>query len=344
MLGLRGPWFALAVSAALLAAACSDREEPGGGGDGGGTDAGASPTDSGPSAVDAGGEFEPDAGPVPDAGPLTGDTHVYVVSRMDLAFADPEGDADIVPGFDIDGRVSDATDPAGCRKLDFTSPPPESEEGVDNQLGPILAQLEDSYHIRENLESNLQEGELLVLLRVRGVDDLTDDDRVEVDALIGLLPDGVTLPALDAMGRIAAGQTFDVDTASVADDGMTALVTLPGRIVGGRLRAGPGDFTLSLPLQDTRVELSAENAQIVFDVTETELGAGVMGGQLDVEGTVAAMAEVDGFDAATAELVLESNSDLDHDEATRRCRAISIALVFDGASAVLGEPRDPAAP
>ncbi len=331
-----GSW-AVLVSIALLTA-CSSREEPGG--DGGGMDAGPAETDAGPGDMDAGGE--PDAGDV-DAGPLTGDTYLYVVSRMDLGFADPEGDPTVVPGFDVDGRVSDASDQIGCRKRDYTSPPPESEPGVDNQLGPILAQLEDSYHIRQNMTENVQSGDLLVLLRVRGVDDLDEDDRIEVDALVGLLPAGVTVPALDGMGRIDAGQTFDLDAAALAEDEMTALVTLRGRIEGGRLRAGPGDFTMSLPLSDTRVAFEAKNAQVVFDITETSLAGGVMGGQLDVDGTVAAMEGVEGFDASAARLVLEANADLDHDEAAHECRAISIALVFDGAGAVAGTVRDPAA-
>lgn len=317
----------LVVIAVLVG--CSGEDDPGG------VDSGSMPTDAGPSGTDAGG-----GGDV-DAGPLTGESYLYVLSRMDLGFADPAGDASIVPGFDIDGIDSVGTDEQSCRKDDYTSPPPESEMGVDNQLGPILAELEGSYRIRENLEASVRSGELLVLLQVRGVDDFIDDDRVEVDALIGLLPDGVTMPTLDAMDRIAAGQTFDVDSSSVAADMMTALVTLRGRIEGGRLRAGPGDLTMSLPLEGDRVGFEAENAEIVFDITEDALGRGVMGGQLGVAETVAAMMGVEGFDADAARLVLEANADLDFDTAENECRAISIALVFDGASAMRGTVRAP---
>lgn len=122
---------------------------------------------------------------------------------------------------------------------------------------------------------------------------------------------------------------------------MTALGTLHGRIEAGRLRAGPGDFEMSLPLQDTRVEFRARRAEIVFDITETVLGRGVMGGPLDVEETVTAMQGVEGFDASAARLVLEANADLDYDADARECRAISIALVFDGAEAMAGAVRAP---
>ena len=321
----------------LLLAACSSRTDPPGGADAGpGIDSGTPPGDGGGGGTDAG----TDAGsPDGDAGPLTGDSYLYVVSFMDLAAPAAGGDPMVVHGFDVDRRVSDDTDVQSCRKEDYTSPPPESVPGIDNQLGPILASAEESFHIRENLETNVQSGAILVLLEVRGVDDFTNDDRVEVDALVGLLPAGVTTPMLDASDHLAAGQTFDVDSMSVAPDEMTALITLRGAIVDGRLLAGPGDLSVSLPLEGSRVDFEAKNAEIAFDISETGLGAGVMGGGLNVDDTVAAMEGVKGFDAAAARLLLEVNADLDRDETERECQAISIALVFEGTTATRGVTR-----
>ena len=320
----------------LVVAGCSSREEPGGGGTdagGSGTDAGGSDTDAGMTGTDAG----TDAGVDVDAGPLTGDSYFYVVSFMDLGAPEEGGDPNIVPGFDIDGLDSDGTDLQSCRKRDYTSPPPESEMGVDNQLGPVLADLEGMYGIRENLESSVQMGELLVLLEVRGVDDLVDDDRVELDAFVGVLPAGATTPGLDGDGHLAPGQTFDIDRASLMTDGETPSITLRGRITDGRLHVGPGDFTLSLPLEGERVEFEAKQAEVVFDITAEALGNGVMGGSLSVEGTLEAMMGVEGFNVDAARLVLESNADLDRDDATADCLSISIALVFLGAEATRGE-------
>src|SRR5688572_3697759 len=81
-----------------------------------------------------------------DGGDGDGDpgmTYTYVVSRMVVGQADPAGDPTIVPGFNLDGRVSDDTDAMGCFHADFTSPPPDNESGVDNQLGPVLGGLGD---------------------------------------------------------------------------------------------------------------------------------------------------------------------------------------------------------
>ena len=325
---------------AVVLAACSSRGEGPGGIDrvDGGPDAGSSTMTDGGGGSDTGAPV--DAGPEPDAGPLTGDSYFYVLSFMDLAAPAEGGDPMVTAGFDIDNRVSDSTDVSSCRKEDYTSPPPESTPGVDNQLGPLLASAEDTFHIRANLEANVQSGAILVLLEVRGVDDLVNDDRVEVDAYVGLLPAGVSAPMLDAMGHITAGQTFDVDAMSAAAD-MTALITLRGSIEDGRLAAGPGDFTMSLPLADTRVTFEAKSAHIAFDIDATTLSDGVVGGALDVDDTVAAMEGVMGFDAATARLLLETNADLDRDDAAMECQSISIALAFEGVDATRGTTRAP---
>lgn len=331
-----------ALFLALLLAACSSREEGPGGIDrvDGGPDSGSSTmTDAGGGGRDTG-AGPVDAGPEPDAGPLTGDSYFYVLSFMDLAAPAEGGDPMVVDGFDIDNRVSDASDVSSCRKEDYTSPPPASTPGIDNQLGPLLASAEDTFHIRANLEANVQSGAILVLLEVRGVDDLVNDDRVEVDAYVGVLPVGVTAPMLDAGGRITGGQTFDVDAMSAAAD-MTALITLAGAIEAGRLSAGPGDFTMSLPLEDTRVTFEAKSAHIAFDIDATTLSEGVVGGALDVDETVMAMEGVMGFDAATARLLLETNADLDRDDAAMECRSISIALAFEGVDATRGATRAP---
>ncbi len=71
-----------------------------------------------------------DAGPV-DAGSTGGETVVYVMQLLQT----PTAAGMTIWGFNLDGRVSDSTDNLGCFKPDYTSPVPDSETGVDNQLG-----------------------------------------------------------------------------------------------------------------------------------------------------------------------------------------------------------------
>jgi len=158
------------------------------------------------SSTDASTDTALDAAPV-DAGPLTGDTYVFVTDVLDMAAPDPAGDPAVTSGFNLDDRVSDTTDSLGCRKADRTAPPPDSFEGVDNELGPLLVSSESSFGFIANLHTVVRTGELLLLLRLRGVDDLVNDDRVELDLLFGQLPPGTLAPVRTAADRFEAGQS-----------------------------------------------------------------------------------------------------------------------------------------
>ena len=325
----------------LCAAACSNRGAPPAEGDGG-PEAGRPDATLDAGALDAENDAPWDAAADAvldtfDAGPLTGDEYFYVFDLLDIGAPEPEGDPTIVPGFDLDGVVSDGSEIETCRTADFTSPPPDSESGVDNALGPLLAREEPRFNIRANLRGSVRIGKLLVLLRLRGVDDLVDDDRVEVDVLFGLLPEGVAAPAFVGE-RFEPGQTFDVDARSL-DAEMQPRVTLPGQIVGGRLRAGPGRLGLSIPFGADLVELQLDRVELRADVSATELSRGVIGGALDVEDTAVALEPISDFDIALIRLVLGGAADLDREGGA--CTSASIGLVFAGVEAIEGTVRMP---
>lgn len=298
-----------------------------------GVDAGSTDAEVDAGGVDAGvDDAGVDAGPV-DAGPLTGESYFYVLDRLDVGAPDPDGDSTIVPGFDLDGQDNRTMlDPSSCRVRDHTSPPPDDEGGVDNALGPILGANEERFGLRRNLELSVQAGTLLVLAQVRGVDDFVNDDRVELDILFGVLPEGAFAPQLEASGRFVPGQTFDVDARS-----LEPMVTLPGRIVNGRLDAGPGTLSLTVPFGPEVITLGLDRVRIRFDITESALSRGVVGGALNVDETVEELAGIEGIDEGAVRAFLPLVADLDRDAAAGRCTSVSIALVFDGASAIQGD-------
>jgi len=284
------------------------------------------------SSTDASTDAALDAAPV-DAGPLTGDTYVFVTDVLDMAAPDPAGDPAVTSGFNLDDRVSDTTDSLGCRKADRTAPPPDSFEGVDNELGPLLVSSESSFGFIANLHTVVRTGELLLLLRLRGVDDLVNDDRVELDLLFGQLPPGTLAPVRTAADRFEAGQTFDVQAESFDASGR-ALVVLPGQIVDGRLRGAAGDFTLAVPFMGRAVPLQMNDVHLRVNVAATSFDMGVLGAGLDVNTTVAALVG-GGVDESLARLVLEGAADLLPDARTR-CQSVSVGLVLAGVPAVLG--------
>ena len=303
-------------------------------------DAGATP-DAGPGDPDAG-PMDPDTGRVRTDAGGPGESRFYALQVLDLGAPDPAGDPEIVPGFDLDGRVSDTTDNETCRKQDFTSPPPDSEMGVDNQLGPILSEQEEMFHIRQNLRNSLADGRLIVLIEVSDIHDFENDDWVVVDFMFGVLPAGVAAPMVDASGRILPGQTFDVQASSLDADMMTPLIRFDGaQIIDGRVSTGAADFAIAIPYDmDTDFELDIKRSRTRFDIADTTLARGVLGGSLRVDETAAAIAAADPemFDEDLVRLVLESAADLDRDAAAD-CTSVSVAMVFDAVSAVRGVVR-----
>ncbi len=273
-----------------------------------------------------------------DGGFGAGASHTYVMSMLNIGQADPAGDPNIVPGFNLDGRNSNEDDQYGCFHPDFTSPPPDNETGVDNQLGPILSSVGMSLDIEGTIQENIADGSLLILLTVEGVDDFTNDACVNVKLELGTMQDtGSETPMLDGSGMIAGGQTINVDSRSVG------LVETQGEIVNGRLRAGPVDVSLSLPIEGAALTLNIRQALLRFDISEGGLSDGLLGGALDVEETVSAIVAIapDDIPESLARSILEGQADLnptyDAEIMGLACEAVSIGLIYDAVPATRGD-------
>lgn len=267
---------------------------------------------------------------------MGGDTYTYVLNVIDYAAPD----SGISEGFDIDGMVSDATDVMSCNKVDFTSPAPASAPGVDNQMGVVLDLVRGFVDVSMAVSEGLSEGTLIVLLQVRHVDDLMTDDCVTLDVLFGRLPMGVSMPALDGMGRILAGQTFDINASrSFMPGTMTPLVSFPGSVIaGGTLEVQSlGTWPVDFPTDMGRATVNVMEPRARFDITPTSLTNGVVGGVLDVAETSDTLVAVSGQSPFIVNGLLSSNADLDRIGGT--CTSISLALTVAGVPATLGMTR-----
>ena len=267
-----------------------------------------------------------------------GESNTYVLGVLNIGQADPAGDANIVPGFNLDGRVSDDMDQYGCYHPDFTSPPPDNEQGVDNQLGPILSSVGSSLDIEGTIQDNIAMGKLLILVTVSGIDDYTNDPCVNVSLELGTMQDtGSETPMLDAMGHITAGQTINVDDRSVG------LVESKGEIVNGRLNAGPVDVELNLPIMGMELSLNIRQALLRFNIAADGIDNGLLGGSLDVDETVTAIVMVapDSIPESLARSILEGQADLqptyDAEVMALACQSVSIGLVYEGVPAIRGD-------
>jgi hypothetical protein len=86
-------------------------------------------------------------------------TGTWIVTRFEFLGANPDG---TVEGFDIDGRVSNATDDEGCNQFDGTSA--DGVRGIDNQLSSLLPALEATgVSLDVLIGARIREGTLLLV-------------------------------------------------------------------------------------------------------------------------------------------------------------------------------------
>lgn len=313
-MSLRRMTLGLLIAGSLAAVGCGD-------------DDGATPTDGGSTPTDGG----------------MAESRVYVLNTLDVGQADPAGDPNIVPGFDLDmHNTTTMSDPMGCGFVDFTSGAPDNVMGVDNQLGPILAGIAGSVDVPGAIRDNINDGTVLIIVEVTGINSFMNDDSITLNLYRGLLPPGVAMPMLGADMLLSPGQTFDVDTRSFMADGTTPLVRAGGRIVNGRLQAGPTDFMLNVDVMSMPLSLNIRNSQIRFNITASSgINTGILGGALRVSEVVSAVAVFAPDLRMTIETILAGQADLEPD-GMGVCQAVSLGLIFAGVPAVKGNTVMPA--
>lgn len=256
------------------------------------------------------------------------DGQMFLISELRLGQADPAGDPTIVPGANLDGMVSTDADAAGCFHADFTSPAPDDEPGVDNQMGPVLGGFGDAFDVDGGWRDAIVRGELLLLLRLRA-----DGVRCRVEIVRGQLPEGTPALAVDDAGRPAAGQTIDVSASTTV-----AYDETDGREFRVRTVSAP---TLDLPLiaMGAPTVLTILESHVRFSITTAGPSNGVIAGALDVTGLVESIRVLaPDVDEELLRTIFEGQADLARDE-MGMCGRVSIALVFETVPAVMGAVR-----
>ena len=283
---------------------------------------------------DGGGDSNPDAGMMlPPDDCTTGDSHFYVLNTLDIA-GEVMGAANTAPGFNLDGIVSDGSDPEGCNIPDYMSP--EGEEGIDNALAGLLPILNMfAGDISGTIASQINDGSLLVLVEVQNVDDFTNDACVGMNLYVGEVPADAML-ALEG-GLLAAGQTFDINPESVDAMGAPLISVTDASIIGGRMNASTPIISIPVPLEEGVVlNLNIREARVAGDITATSMSGGLIGGALAISELASAVEALDigGVDAATVESVLGGQADMRGSD--MECSSVSSALTFTGVDAVKG--------
>lgn len=250
--------------------------------------------------------------------------HVYLMNELTIPTMDEDGN---VPGFNIDGTTDIV-----CGQEDAMGPSPDNIVGVDNSVGPTLGGL-----VMSMIQDNVDDGSVLLVMQLDGVDSFTNDNQVKLTIFLAEKPEGATL-AHEASGRLSPGQAFDINELSFTDAAHTSPMILfaNGKIINGRFQAGPADFPLSISLMGANLSLTVHNTQLRFNVSESLVSVGVLGGGLNIEevnATVAATPALAEY-ATVVNTTLMSFADLDPNS-EGVCESASVAMTFAGVGATL---------
>ncbi len=246
---------------------------------------------------------------------------VGVLQTLTFARASDEG---ISSGFDLDETVTEEGGDSGCGIGDYTDP--EGTPGIDNAFARLLPALEmtEAKAVEGLIQSAINSGELMILLRMNGVDDLATDDCVDLELLRG-----AGTPMLGTDGFLESHQTVGQDTeiATILQEGLT--------LSEGRVEARGVTLVVPITIFDVHLEFTMLDGGLRVDWNEDGTFTGVMGGAVDVADLIA-VAVTENVDADLAGILgglLELASDLEETE--EGCSRISITFEFQGVPAFL---------
>lgn len=284
---------------------------------------------------------------VPETFPDT--TFTYIVSTIGLPEATPDPDMDgpmraAAAGFNVDGLdsypPSDEAD-ANCEEFieDYVGLTDPGHVGVDNALQGLVGTIEGFLTASDcpgmmtagcldaTLQRQINEGSLLLIMEVSGVNDFDYDSSVQLQLRLAATLDGMP-PMMSGGGGLAPGQTF-TSTMVLGDP-------VAGDIFAGRLRASTPLLPLVIDTGGFMLTLMITQAQVRFNITETTLGRGAIGGVVTVDAIVAAATEIAPGMEDLVRQVVETIADVDPSAADPAvCTAMSLGLTFSGVNATL---------
>jgi hypothetical protein len=263
-----------------------------------------------------------DAGADSGSGPVTPESQTRLAVLDRLIFAAVDG-AGVTQGFDLDGHVSGAADAAGCYTDDLSTA--TGELGIDNVFGTLLPffAVAGIGAAESLLQSTIEEGGILIMMQLEGVDDALNDDSVRLTVRAG---QGKPLIATD--GLLLPGQTFHLRPDS------PDTTTQNARIVDGVLTAGPVDTFLRVKVLGDEFEMPIHGAMVRARLVE---GGGLVDGVIGAGIAVADLlhiGETNGDVKQAMDLLFPSKVDLAPD-AGGTCTQISATIAFTAVSAFL---------
>ncbi len=269
---------------------------------------------------------EPAEAPKADAGTCgpEGPRQVAVMTSMLFARASEDG---VSEGFDLDGETTVAGGPTGCGIADYVDP--RGNPGIDHGFARIIPALmaTEAAAVEGLVQSAINDGELLLMFDLQGLDDTTTDSCVSLDVTRGM---GET--ALGTDGTLEWSQTFDRNEAEGSDHVPDAYVE------DGALIARPLDIDLPIQILNADLVFHLHDGGIRIQFEADGSLSGFFGGAVN-NAEIKEVAGTENVDAALAGLMsdmLDYNADLSPD-AEGVCQQIAMNFEFTAAPAFFFE-------
>ena len=246
---------------------------------------------------------------------ILADSHANVVRSMRIV---GESEPGIALGFDLDGRVSEASDADTCRQPDLVDP--EGRVGIDNQLAIIWPLVEPviGEAVHALLQGAINEGRVLIIMELTGVDDLRNDDDVTLN-----LYRVSAVPEVGTFGFISPDQTYYYDY-----EGPLSTVE-HAAIVDGEVLAGPVELQVPLRILDLDYVATVYQGRVRLQIREDGSFDGILGGGFDVaEWLETLYATNAAAEAMLVAPVFEGNADMEKIDGV--CTKLSVAFKFEG--------------
>ncbi|MCX5740908.1 MAG: hypothetical protein NT062_00240 [Proteobacteria bacterium] len=180
----------------------------------------------------------------------TGDFYHYVVNK---AFIPQSSTEARMFGLDVDGM-----------------------EGVDNQLGMVLATLKQYFDIQKSIDEAVNAGDINLLVSLQ-TPSFTAAGGAGVAVLLGDPTTVMPAPCTDPTMPATCGKHLDGNGMFTVKGDVAAALT--GKIVNGTFNGGPGNLTIAISLAGANVELNLIGARAqVSGMSDTAITSAIVAG------------------------------------------------------------------
>ncbi len=278
-------------------------------------------------------------------------TLTFVVSSLSI----PEADGGAAAGFNLDGLDSgegSTAAEANCEELarDFVSVTDPDHIGVDNALQGLVSLIGTAVggNIDDTLLEQINSGSVLLLVEVSGVDSVDYDSSVTLTLYRGGVSGGSGTTCTADADCTTAGESCvsgACHTAPTVTDGALApdqsfesleMIGSPvqGDIFDGRVRATAERLTISVTASGSTLSLIVSNPELRFDISESGLTNGNIGGVLTIDDLAMAAAMIDPSYESLVRGATEDKADINPTaDNPAICDALSVGILFGATTA-----------